>query len=395
MTNEPLWQPSDILNAENEGDAESPKRRGRIPQSAWPRILERHRAGATLSAIAREFDCTPSAISYIVRKAEAAGLTADADIVEEHSPSSAPSATAEPPVVDAPRPARRPRTQVDQVETAAPATLTPAVEQPAEVKVTEQKVESTPQAAFPPTEPDVPRAPSVSRDATTGELFQHDSGRAEAREAARRFEGRENRPPRDRDSREQRFGDTPPRNENRGEVRSENRGEGRNERRPETGDGRRPQQGVPRFPQGGQRFGGRDRQEGRESRPPRDFERSNAERHTERLPAIDPTVGEQPVEVVYPYRQQQRNPARLEAQETPTSPADERMDVAAKACAEAYRAWKTAEKDVQSLGDAIHELRKVIARMEIEISASRKEEQRPIPLPSYRKSQPPPQQPRG
>jgi hypothetical protein len=106
-------------------------------------------------------------------------------------------------------------------------------------------------------------------------------------------------------------------------------------------------------------------------------------------------VGEQPAEVIYPYRQQQRNPARLEAQETPTSPADERMDIAAKACAEAYRAWKTAETDFQSLGDAIHELRKVIARMEIEVSASRKEEQRSIPLPSYRKSQPPPQQPRG
>ncbi len=66
------------MNAEtgNESDSpESPKRhRGRIPQSAWPQILQRHRAGATLSAIAREFDCTPSAISYIVRKAEAVGV---------------------------------------------------------------------------------------------------------------------------------------------------------------------------------------------------------------------------------------------------------------------------------------------------------------------------------
>jgi hypothetical protein len=237
-------------------------------------------------------------------------------------------------------------------------------------------------------EADITRNTPAQRDPATGELFQHDSGRAEAREAARRFEGRENRPPRDRENRDQRFGETP--------VRSnENRGEGRNDRRLESAEGRRPQQGVPRFPQGGQRFAGRDRQEGRENRPPRDFDRGNSDRQTERLPAIDPAVGDHPVEVVYPYRQQQRNPTRLEAQETPTIPADERMDVAAKACAEAYRAWKTAEKDVQSLGDAIHELRKVIARMEIEISASRKEEQRPIPLPSYRKSQPPPQQPRG
>jgi hypothetical protein len=67
------------MNAEtgNESDSpESPKRhRGRIPQAAWPQILQRHRAGATLSAIAREFDCTPSAISYIVRKAEAVGVS--------------------------------------------------------------------------------------------------------------------------------------------------------------------------------------------------------------------------------------------------------------------------------------------------------------------------------
>src|SRR3954463_4961356 len=74
MTQSSLWQPSDIMNAETAGETETPKRRGRIPQSAWPHILERHRAGVTLSAIAREFDCTPSAISYIVRKAEASGI---------------------------------------------------------------------------------------------------------------------------------------------------------------------------------------------------------------------------------------------------------------------------------------------------------------------------------
>lgn len=67
------WRPSDILTADTPGgrieQRDSPKRRGRIPQSAWPRIVERYKAGATLSAIAREFDCTPSAISYILRKA--------------------------------------------------------------------------------------------------------------------------------------------------------------------------------------------------------------------------------------------------------------------------------------------------------------------------------------
>lgn len=74
MTQSSLWQPSDIMAADGNTENEPPKRRGRIPQSAWPQILERYRSGATLSAIAREFDCTPSAISYIVRKAEAAGV---------------------------------------------------------------------------------------------------------------------------------------------------------------------------------------------------------------------------------------------------------------------------------------------------------------------------------
>lgn len=94
------------MNADAETDSESPKKRGRIPQSAWPQILERHRAGATLSAIAREFSCTPSAISYIIRKAEAAGMeaasSAEGDVVETTLPPSAEEAEEEvAPVVEA------------------------------------------------------------------------------------------------------------------------------------------------------------------------------------------------------------------------------------------------------------------------------------------------------
>ena len=77
------------MSAEAGTEPEAPKRRGRIPQSAWPHILERHRAGATLSAIAREFDCTPSAISYIVRKAEASGIEPAAAPVAEPAESAA------------------------------------------------------------------------------------------------------------------------------------------------------------------------------------------------------------------------------------------------------------------------------------------------------------------
>lgn len=435
MTQEPLWQPSDILNAENEGDAESPKRRGRIPQSAWPRILERHKAGVTLSAIAREFDCTPSAISYIVRKAEAAGLSPEEG--EGPAPTPAPIAVAAPapePVVEATRPTRRaPRAvEVQAAEprpVPAPAPVVPPPAAPAPVAAAPVAV--APVAAV--TEP-------VETPAARETPFLHDSGRGEA---PRRFEGRDNRPPREPrpEGRENGGESREPRGDNRPEFRQEPREqrEPRGDRQEFRGDNRqgdnrqgerRPQMGnVPRFPQGGQpgpqreRFGGerlgRDRLEGNrdgnrsdgqrsdgQPRPPRDFDRDrNTPRHAERPERpermeqlIDaPPVDFNPSDAVYPYRQLQRNPARLEAQETPTVPADERMDTASKACAEAYRAWKdpATPGGVQGLTDALHELRKVIARMEIEISASRKEENRPVPFPAYRTNQPPPQQPRG
>lgn len=70
------------MTADIGNDAESSKKRGRIPQSAWPQILERYRSGTTLSAIAREYECTPSAISYIIRKAEAA-LESGEDIADD------------------------------------------------------------------------------------------------------------------------------------------------------------------------------------------------------------------------------------------------------------------------------------------------------------------------
>ncbi len=423
MTHEPLWQPSDILNAETEGDAESPKRRGRIPQSAWPRILERYKAGATLSAIAREFDCTPSAISYIVRKAEAAGMTATegeetppaAPVIEKvEAPVAAPPVAA-PVVEEAARPARRaprPVVEASPAVQAPPAVATPRTE---EAPVAPVPVAAAPDApaAIPAT--DAPPAETPSREPT----FTHDSGRNGDVPAARRFEGREGRPP--RPEREGRFQGEPreprPERGDRPEFRAEGRGErgDRGESRGQPGEPRRQlTANVPRFPQGGQpgpqrdRFGsdrqggerqggerqGRDRFEGG-NRPPRDFERDR-QPPAERANVDFAAAGEGPIDVVYPYRQQQRNPARLEAAETPTAPADERMDAAAKVCAEAYRAWKgQTGGGVQGLTDALHELRKVIARMEIEISASRKEEQRPIAFPSYRTNLPPPQQPRG
>lgn len=414
------------MNAETEGDAESPKRRGRIPQSAWPRILERYKAGATLSAIAREFDCTPSAISYIVRKAEAAGLTSEGDeVVETAPPAPAPVQVVAPPApVDAPRPRRAPRATEVRAAEAPVEEAVAAKAAPAPATVTQVTAAPAPAAAEASEEPAV--AEPVSGEPARGSPFQHDSGRHG--EVPRRFEARESRPPREnregRPERSDRFNQDPreqrpdreprierePRPDREPRQDREFRGEPRQDREPRPDRGpqqgdRRPPQGNLRFPQGGQqgpqrdRFAERPQRERLEARPPRDFDRdrnSGNDRSGMDRPSADYNPAEGPAEVVYPYRQQQRNPARLEAAETPTAPADERMDTAAKTCAEAYKAWKgQAGGDVQGLTDALHELRKVIARMEIEISASRKEELRPIAFPSYRTNLPPPQQPRG
>lgn len=46
-------------------------KRGKIPQSDWPLIMARYDAGETLSSIARTYDCSPPAISYIVSRSKA------------------------------------------------------------------------------------------------------------------------------------------------------------------------------------------------------------------------------------------------------------------------------------------------------------------------------------
>lgn len=131
------------MTAETGNDAESSKKRGRIPQSAWPSIVERYRTGATLSAIAREYECTPSAISYIIRKAEAAGMdgepaAADDDAQPAESAVAAEAAApVEPPKPTSPAPVSAPVQQTlrlnpqprDPAPAAAPVSA-PAPEQP-------------------------------------------------------------------------------------------------------------------------------------------------------------------------------------------------------------------------------------------------------------------------
>jgi hypothetical protein len=46
-------------------------KRGKIPQQDWPSIIKRYEAGETLASIARTYDCSPPAISYIVSRSRA------------------------------------------------------------------------------------------------------------------------------------------------------------------------------------------------------------------------------------------------------------------------------------------------------------------------------------
>ena len=90
---------------------EKSSKRGKIPQSDWPSIMARYEAGETLSSIARTYDCSPPAISYVVNRSrarqpsnetprpaplgetqliKAAGNAADSAIHREASPTVAP-----------------------------------------------------------------------------------------------------------------------------------------------------------------------------------------------------------------------------------------------------------------------------------------------------------------
>lgn len=67
----------------------------------------------------------------------------------------------------------------------------------------------------------------------------------------------------------------------------------------------------------------------------------------------------------------------------------QRLRESADACVAAYEAWAAAKKDVEireRLQEAVHELRKVSARLEIEMAVSEREQmsQRPIPVPPHR-----------
>lgn len=317
MTQPTLWQPSDIVSAEAGGEAETPKRRGRIPQSAWPHILERHRAGATLSAIAREFDCTPSAISYIVRKAEAAGI----------APSEASAAAPES------GPAAEGGAEI-QGGTDAP---------PPEIPAGPAGGEPHPQVSA--------ETPTGEAGATPPEEAAQPSGQAEPKTEPAPIRLR----------------------------RRESRGEGGLLRAPKREQG----EGQPVAP--------------RPAEPPRDAQQaqpSPAQPAPSRpappaaAPAQPPAAPQQPA-----AQGQTPPPAAAAGRSEPVDAVEGRLRDTARTCLLAYRGWRTqpGEQTIQTLSEALHDLRKALARIEIDMSATRRDEQaqRPIPIPAHRASRRP------
>lgn len=66
-----------------------------------------------------------------------------------------------------------------------------------------------------------------------------------------------------------------------------------------------------------------------------------------------------------------------------------RLKTCSEKCVEAYCAWKDNKNDADlrgALQEAVHELRKVSARLEIEIATSERDQmaQKPIPVPPHR-----------
>src|SRR5271169_4391719 len=75
---------------------EKSSKRGKIPQQDWPSIITRYEAGETLASIARTYDCSPPAISYIVSRTRARSAAAEAAV------QTTPATAAEPQLLKAP-----------------------------------------------------------------------------------------------------------------------------------------------------------------------------------------------------------------------------------------------------------------------------------------------------
>src|SRR5215831_11238961 len=68
-------------------DMERSSKRGKIPQEDRPSIIKRYEAGETLASIARTYDCSPPAISYIVSRSRARDATVEGAAPDATGPS--------------------------------------------------------------------------------------------------------------------------------------------------------------------------------------------------------------------------------------------------------------------------------------------------------------------
>lgn len=71
---------------------------------------------------------------------------------------------------------------------------------------------------------------------------------------------------------------------------------------------------------------------------------------------------------------------------------EKRLREGSESCFNCYEAWRKNKKDhksIEALQEAIHELRKVASRLEIELAISERDDmaQRPIPIPPHRDAQ--------
>jgi len=77
---------------------ERSSKRGKIPQQDWPAIIKRYEAGETLAGIARTYDCSPPAISYIVSRSRARDAMGEGAIEPVEPRLAKSNATERPPV---------------------------------------------------------------------------------------------------------------------------------------------------------------------------------------------------------------------------------------------------------------------------------------------------------
>src|SRR6476659_9801012 len=75
---------------------EKSNKRGKIPQSDWPLIMARYEAGETLASIARTYDCSPPAISYVVSRSRERQQSAPAAVPSAAEPQLIKASIAEP-----------------------------------------------------------------------------------------------------------------------------------------------------------------------------------------------------------------------------------------------------------------------------------------------------------